>query len=156
MPDQPQRCETCRFFEAIYQDHSLGLCRRYPPYPEGLVAPGPPRPDKSLGFWPETEPDEWCGEYQPTSNTSDNTSVFALDLPTRARKAFYLGPDQDSGRDRIRTIDDLCSWRGSDLMRYHRQIGKTTVGRIRAALWGQYGRTLADNEQPAMRVSYQP
>lgn len=62
-------CSTCRFWHTDEPDDEEGICRRNPPH----VAGG------SFGFtnqlfgliwrssgteWPETNKDDWCGEYQ--------------------------------------------------------------------------------------------
>ena len=44
-------CRTCPFFlEGDARNDSLGTCQRNAP------APG-------LRFWPQTLPDDWCGEH---------------------------------------------------------------------------------------------
>lgn len=44
-------CETCKHW-AILPPGMKGSCRRYPPTVSNMVR-----------SWPETLPDEWCGEY---------------------------------------------------------------------------------------------
>jgi hypothetical protein len=57
-----ERCATCRFWESGRTE-----CRRYPPqvvmvYDED----GKGGIDSTTGYWwPETNFDAWCGEYQP-------------------------------------------------------------------------------------------
>jgi len=55
-------CKSCRFWdnEAI---HSTGLCRRHAPRAVVVVDKAAARCE--IATWPETEPDDWCGDYQP-------------------------------------------------------------------------------------------
>ena len=82
MPDE--RCETCRFW--LFWTHSrstfrdaddkdpvpLGVCRRYPPTVTEKI-------DYDEGTWginaspPETQGDDWCGEYKPDNQTQTST-----------------------------------------------------------------------------------
>lgn len=44
-------CETCWFWRA-------GFCCRFPPAPET-------QPPFRFAIFPETKPDDWCGEHRP-------------------------------------------------------------------------------------------
>jgi hypothetical protein len=52
-----QVCTNCAFWRSSGSD--LGSCRRYPPR---LLTP-----EGSLGHWPVTQHDDWCGEFQARS-----------------------------------------------------------------------------------------
>lgn len=56
-----ERCENCRFWE--HYRHRMGqfrgMCRRFPPTP--IYTKRPPVPM----LFPETQKDDWCGEFQP-------------------------------------------------------------------------------------------
>jgi hypothetical protein len=83
MTERTERCETCRWWESIGEacsdaDETRGWCRRSAPQPvitflqtAACHAIGPEyvarihRHDSGV-TWPETAPDDWCGEYQPT------------------------------------------------------------------------------------------
>ena len=62
-----RRCETCTFFYALKNS-----CRRNPPKVEPIAAPTP-IPGRMqvqwVGAWPNVEPSDWCGEYQPNEET---------------------------------------------------------------------------------------
>ena len=51
-------CRRCRFWNNGKSEH-VGLCRRLPP--TIVHEPGTTRLD---GFWPATEPQDWCGEFE--------------------------------------------------------------------------------------------
>jgi len=57
-----QTCETCRYF---YEEKSneISECRRYPPRP---VA-DPEDAGLLSAYWPDVEPDQWCGEWSLVS-----------------------------------------------------------------------------------------
>lgn len=64
-----ERCETCRFAKTFL---NLTLsCRRYPP--QLIVWPGKDFNDPNGESsecderFPKVEPDDWCGEYQPSA-----------------------------------------------------------------------------------------
>ncbi len=59
-------CETCRFWD---DQGDSGMCRRHAPRmilcqvapPEGIE---PHQAEDAV--WPWTEPDDWCGDHEPT------------------------------------------------------------------------------------------
>lgn len=55
-------CENCRFY---YGDQRSSECRRYAP--RCLIVTTTIEHDP-LAFWPEVDPDEWCGEYEEKRN----------------------------------------------------------------------------------------
>lgn len=63
-------CSTCKFFcQAVLTETNevieIGLCRRYPPKPDGHVIPNDPEKVKRyIPLFPRTPADQWCGEYQ--------------------------------------------------------------------------------------------
>jgi hypothetical protein len=81
----PENCATCRFWqewneddaEARGTDKILGRCRRLPPtfLPGWSRAESKEDPLNELtsihtGFFPQTSPGEWCGEWK--SRLNDN------------------------------------------------------------------------------------
>lgn len=68
-----QQCARCRFWEEIRdtlkaddgRKYRGGECRRLPPVV--LMGQMPTLEVKSgwSGVWPETESDDWCGEFKP-------------------------------------------------------------------------------------------
>lgn len=57
-------CETCRWWasNADPDDEPLDQCRKHAPRPHNWE-------DKSWAEWPQTLPDDWCGEHQPKEPT---------------------------------------------------------------------------------------
>jgi hypothetical protein len=57
MSESPTRvCEACRHWDRLYPDAQIGRCRRH--------APQPGRPGTG---WPETDNDDWCGEWETST-----------------------------------------------------------------------------------------
>lgn len=54
MTDEPERCETCRFYL-----HSE--CRRYAPRETATSRVFP-----TVGLWPSVSALDWCGEWSPS------------------------------------------------------------------------------------------
>lgn len=52
----PLACEFCLFWSQL--GNGQGLCRRHPPALLPGIVPG-------IGYWPETDGMDWCGEYEP-------------------------------------------------------------------------------------------
>ena len=46
-----ERCEVCRWWEAVKSSQNLGTCHRH----------APTEPSKKHN-WPKTQADDWCGE----------------------------------------------------------------------------------------------
>ncbi len=66
MAEREDRCERCRFWEEFQDSDGWGHCHRYAPRP----VVDPLRRDEEghaymVAYWPETDADEWCGEFQP-------------------------------------------------------------------------------------------
>jgi hypothetical protein len=76
-------CGTCRWHdvEGYYAYHgqdaegmgAMGFCRRVPPMPDFIrrwhtwqqgLRQGDAPAQFAFAVWPETRPDEWCGEWQ--------------------------------------------------------------------------------------------
>ncbi len=58
----PERCETCRYFKAVPSDKGephRGMCRRYPDVVLGVDEDGVTLQVKVI-----MHADEWCGEFQ--------------------------------------------------------------------------------------------
>lgn len=60
MSERAERCDRCRFWQPTQDGSDNGYCLRYPPVPLN----NPLHPGSVLSWWPETAPDEWCGEFQ--------------------------------------------------------------------------------------------
>jgi hypothetical protein len=57
-PSRQERCGRCRFWDRLDDDlEDVGLCRRYPPVIQGERGHN--------AEWPETQGEEWCGEWCP-------------------------------------------------------------------------------------------
>lgn len=52
-------CSDCLFYEA-FGERNTGFCHRYPPVP----VPDPEEDGVPFWFFPETNEDQWCGEYR--------------------------------------------------------------------------------------------
>ncbi|SDQ99450.1 hypothetical protein SAMN05519103_00340 [Rhizobiales bacterium GAS113] len=59
-----ESCVTCRFFSQHVGDAEYGLCRRRAPQPVGIIH-DEPIAKKLFSLWPETEYDQWCGDFEP-------------------------------------------------------------------------------------------
>lgn len=55
------RCRTCRFWEGNWPESDIGLCMKNPP----TVFIG-----NTLGVFPATESDTWCGQYEMNEEQS--------------------------------------------------------------------------------------
>lgn len=60
-------CKTCMYFQPGTADAEgkikSGACRRHTPH--ATLIPGrEPGSVTALGYWPKTEPGQWCGEYE--------------------------------------------------------------------------------------------
>lgn len=53
-------CKDCRFAYTNEIDSSMA-CRRSPPVVVNLMSPKGPI---TIGQWPPTRPDNWCGEFK--------------------------------------------------------------------------------------------
>ena len=57
-------CATCKFMAAA--GNGLNVCKRFPPpAPAFSVPPG------GAQSWPLVSVSDWCGEYAPTANKSE-------------------------------------------------------------------------------------
>jgi hypothetical protein len=59
-----QTCKTCRWWDIFSADGKEGFCRAHPP----TVVPNQEVGDfKPVSFteWPQTNSDDFCGEWQP-------------------------------------------------------------------------------------------
>jgi hypothetical protein len=67
------RCDACKFWQEI--NPIIGECRRNAPVPS---------PKPMGAWWPQTEGDDWCGDYWPKptsvplSEALDPTATNAL------------------------------------------------------------------------------
>ena len=52
-----QTCENCKFVHHDYYDGDIYQCVRFPPTRC--------HSDKGKGYFPEIQPEWWCGEWQP-------------------------------------------------------------------------------------------
>lgn len=68
-----ETCSTCRFWEQ-HEDAFEGFCRRLPPATHFRVrGNGNPYDVHAWGYWPDTGPDEWCGEHQPAEGDEEGS-----------------------------------------------------------------------------------
>lgn len=94
---EPEGCKDCRYWHAVEWDGAdeasptAGACRRRPP-----TITGQPASDTEVRFhtyFPETSAEDWCGEYEPSSDRSSrDVAVYRIDreanaLVTAARTA---------------------------------------------------------------------
>jgi hypothetical protein len=59
-------CANCRFWQPYHDGSALGLCHRFPPNFIADVAIAQQVGEGTgafTGFFPETMPNEWCGEW---------------------------------------------------------------------------------------------
>jgi len=80
-----RRCEACRFWDEIVQEHyhekkRTGYCRFHAPGRSTLYT------DSSQAFFPTTLSDDWCGQWQ------DNSA-----LPVQERKKGDLLSAEEAG-----------------------------------------------------------
>lgn len=60
-----EMCENCIFWQKWKGYHKKGTCRRYPPSLFAEVDGGPDGvTTKAYAAQPETEADDWCGEFK--------------------------------------------------------------------------------------------
>ncbi len=60
MSEEKVKCNTCQWYES-----DRGLCRRYPPtVVEGSNGDLNDITSSTYFYWPQVQPDEWCGEYK--------------------------------------------------------------------------------------------
>ena len=58
---QPERCETCRFYRVVELDkRKFRQCHRLPPVPLASHI--------RVSAWPDVSPKDWCGEYKPADS----------------------------------------------------------------------------------------
>lgn len=60
------KCESCKFWDK-------GLCRVDPPRVFTVPTPGMAPNSIKLNmttYWPQTEPDHWCGRFEPKINVN--------------------------------------------------------------------------------------
>ena len=55
------KCEHCRFWKQDKRSSKMGWCRRYAPRPNGV-----------RHEWPRTENTDWCGDFEPLAESSDD------------------------------------------------------------------------------------
>lgn len=62
-----ERCKNCRFWKCNgANDEDYGLCRiRAPSTTSGYERTPSIKRFVTITAWPETECDDWCGEFQP-------------------------------------------------------------------------------------------
>lgn len=58
----PNKCEDCRFWKVWNKKEGYGACRRNPPMDTLDSIPGMNRLEP---VWPDTNFDNWCGEFKP-------------------------------------------------------------------------------------------
>jgi len=65
MVERTMRCVACKFWERDPQRPERGKCRRHAPsfHPDPNMYNFSGR-DNHEGMWPETDENEWCGEFQ--------------------------------------------------------------------------------------------
>jgi len=73
-----KRCKDCKFWEGFIDDdekESLGQCRKHAPKLRALLLSDSIKDNdddgESIGregIWPDTTPDDWCGEFQQKEN----------------------------------------------------------------------------------------
>lgn len=112
MSERKERCETCRFWDAT---EGLNNCRRYPPtFTAIAIEPGEVENgtlEADLAFWPQTGPDDWCGEWQPKPKLKPaeyESPLSSLDFSTRVRKCLRSLD--------VSTIGDLCQITEGELL----------------------------------------
>jgi hypothetical protein len=131
---RPGRCGACRFWDGegwgtAGEVATIGLCRRLPPRPR----------DDMTGLWPETRPDDWCGEFAPRPDApppgaDDPRPLAALGLPTRLvnvlRKEDRIYPEPWQP---IRTVGELVR-RSADELEGLNNFGPGFTAKVRRAL----------------------
>ena len=63
-----ETCDGCRFWDPEGDRLNLGLCRKNAPSPTSFPAHYRPEDGRDIiadVYWPETDPNEWCGEWEP-------------------------------------------------------------------------------------------
>jgi hypothetical protein len=66
-------CGNCRYFVEVEHgdagdvEHTSRECRRHAPVLEPRIDANAP----DRGWWPQVEPDEWCGEWQESGWVSE-------------------------------------------------------------------------------------
>ncbi len=84
-----ENCETCRFWDGSSPDATgWGMCRRNPPthvsheiLDGGGIA--------NVGFWPDTEDDDWCGEFQEKIELRPKATKKTKDMSAEELEAWH-------------------------------------------------------------------
>jgi hypothetical protein len=144
-----ERCERCKFWDAEEPDdpdNRLGYCNRFPPpltlsvalrmtHEQVLADPQA----AYTGVWPETERNDWCGEFAPRPDApppgaDDPRPLAALGLPTRLvnvlRKEDRIYPEPWQP---IRTVGELVR-RSADELEGLNNFGPGFTAKVRRAL----------------------
>ncbi len=117
-------CAACRFWAKIEGD-TQGECRIDPPR-RGCSNMS------ARAFWPNTDPDKWCGRHEPHpatvvdgSDDPETMSIYDLGIPGRARRALIHA--------NIRTVGQLTRQTAFFVLTLN-NIGVGTLERIKQAL----------------------
>ena len=121
-------CETCRFWKLIGQresgHYSVGKCRRHAPRP---MEQGEPRDQGA--WWPDTDSDDWCGEWQPIESPILSESVRALSFSPSQRVRIW----KMCMRLNINTVGELVA-KSEDELLEAKNFGFAGIVALRGAL----------------------
>ena len=131
MTERKERCETCRFWMKMENEHTTGDCHRHAPSPV-LIDQLPDGDNTSDGgdyvWWPVLLKADWCGEWTP------------VDTPA-AKAPQLLGVDDVSQRLGVTARQAKVIMNGIEAVRLNRS--EIAVTEKSLAKW------IADNtEQP--------
>jgi DNA-directed RNA polymerase alpha subunit len=117
MTEPNDRCEFCRYFEAVEErrNDTEGECQRYPD------------PVCKTSY-------DWCGEFSPSYGSSSTTSLVEVadrfGWSTRLRNCIF---EPSAEHRAIETLGELCALTEEQLL-VRRAFGTTSMREIRRTL----------------------
>ncbi len=78
-----RRCDNCKFWHRLTDD--FGDCHRNAP----VVTSNKPKDSRLFAMWPETDSDDWCGEFLPVVRSQVDVENL---VPIRRYAPSYKGP----------------------------------------------------------------
>ena len=154
------RCDQCKFWEgnAIacgstpeQEDDYTGECKRHAPIafmPRHVLvaiwATNKTMDDKQANTaqWPQTEPDDWCGEFQPKGSKPPVPNDISIEAVLSSRVLTCLHRWNEGHLNQIHFLSDLTKVTAYELLEL-RGFADVSLGEVREQLQlrGMYLRT---------------
>jgi hypothetical protein len=139
--ERAERCATCRFWDNV---EGLSLCRRSPPAfaarqiePDDVEGGGT---DGARGFWPVTDNDDWCGEWQAIAEVAGpgDGSVTIAELCAKhapwAREGVRIRLLTTLEHHGIKTVNQVCEHTPLELIERPINLSSNGLTFLEAAL----------------------